>query len=73
MKKPQLTEKDHQNMEIFLGAVLDYYKNGQVDKKVAVSTLAHVMSALDIDNYGEAINWFEKGRKLILEEQGGQV
>jgi hypothetical protein len=29
MKKPQLTEKDHQNMDIFLGSVLDYYKNGQ--------------------------------------------
>ena len=71
MKKPQLTEKDHRNMDIFLGSVLDYYKSGRVDKNVAVSTLAHVMAALDVDNYGEVINWLEQGRKFILEEQGG--
>jgi hypothetical protein len=27
------------------------------------------MAALDIDNYGEAINWFKQGPKFILAEK----
>ena len=73
MKDPQLTEKNHEDMDQFLGHVLDYYKTGQIDKTEAVSTLAHVMAALDQDNYSEAINWFEQGRKWVLQKkQPGQ-
>lgn len=31
----------------------------------AVSGLAHVMAALDLDNYDEARSWLEQGRKFI--------
>lgn len=63
--KPTLTERDHQNMDAFLGHVLDDYKSGEITKDEAIGGLAHVMAALDRDNYGEARNWFEQGRKFI--------
>lgn len=62
---PTLTKSDHQNMDAFLGHVLDDYKSGEITKDEAIGGLAHVMAALDRDNYGEARNWFEQGRKLI--------
>lgn len=65
--KPILTNKDHKNMDAFLGAVLDDYKAGVIDKSKAISGLAHVMAALDLDNYAEARAWFEQGRKFIRE------
>lgn len=63
--KPVLTNKDHDNMDAFLGHVLDDYKAGVLDKTKAVEGLAHVMGALDLDNYDEVRVWFEQGRKLI--------
>lgn len=63
--KPALTERDHKNMDAFLGHVLDDYKSGEITKDEAIAGLAHVMAALDLDNYGEARNWFEQGRKFI--------
>lgn len=65
--KPVLTEHDHKNMDAFLGHVLDDYKAGVLDKTKAIEGLAHVMAALDLDNYEEARSWFEQGRKFIRE------
>lgn len=67
-KKPELNSRDHQNMDAFLGHVLDDYKAGRITKEGAVSGLAHVMAALDLDNYAEARSWFEKGRKFLSQE-----
>jgi hypothetical protein len=64
-RKPTLTNRDHNNMDAFLGHVLDDYKAGEITKEEAAGGLAHVMAALDIGNYSEAQNWFEQGRKLI--------
>jgi len=66
--KPELNQRDHQNMDAFLGHVLDGYKTGQITKEAAVGALAHVMAALDLDNYAEARSWFEEGRKYLAEE-----
>lgn len=60
-----LTERDHLNMDQFLGHVLDDYKAGEITRDEAVGALAHVIAAVDLGNYGEARNWFEQGRKLI--------
>lgn len=68
INNPQLTEKNHIDMTDFLGHVLDYYKDGDVTKARAVESLAHVITALDKNNYGEVVNWFEQGRKLILRD-----
>lgn len=67
MKTPTLTDRDHRNMDAFLGAVVDDYKAGVITKEQAVGGLAHVMAALDLDNYGEVRSWFEQGRKFIRE------
>lgn len=65
--KPELTNRDHKNMDSFLGHVLEDYKSGVISKEQAVSGLAQVMAALDLDNYPEARSWFEQGRKFIRE------
>jgi hypothetical protein len=65
--KPELTTQDHEAMDVFLGVVLDDYKDGAITKAQAVGGLAHVMAALDLDNYDEARSWFAKGRAFIRE------
>ncbi|MEW8683446.1 MAG: hypothetical protein AB2536_16220 [Candidatus Thiodiazotropha endolucinida] len=52
--KPELTTKDHKNMDAFLDHVLDDYKDGVITKEQAIGGLAHTMAALDLDNYEEA-------------------
>ena len=64
-RNASLTERDHRNMDAFLGHVLEDFKAGTITKDQAVGGLAHVMAALDIGNCGEATNWFEQGRKFI--------
>ena len=64
-RKPTLTTRDHNNMDAFLGHVLEDFKQGIITKDQAIGGLAHVIAAIDIGNYGEASNWFEQGRKLI--------
>ena len=66
MAKPDaLTEKDHNNLDAFLGHVLDDYKAGEISRQDALSGLTHVFAALDHDNYGEVRGWLEQGRKFI--------
>lgn len=65
MASEKLTSTDHQNMDAFLGAVLDDYRDGVLTKEQAVGGLAHVMAALNLGNVQEARNWFIQGRKFI--------
>lgn len=58
--KGNLTEKDHLAMDSFLKKVLDWYKSGEITRSSAIGGLAHVMTALDIGNTGEAVAWFTK-------------
>lgn len=67
-EKPELTKEDHAKMEAFLECVLDDYKAGVITRSEAVGGLAHVMAALDLDNYGEARAWFAQGRKFVRGE-----
>jgi hypothetical protein len=64
-RTPTLTNSDHTNMDAFLGHVLEDFKAGKITKEQAVGGLAHVIAAIDQGNYGEAVNWFEQGRKFI--------
>lgn len=64
-REPKLTSRDHKNMDAFLGHVLEDFKSGEITKDEAIGGLAHVIAAIDKGNYGEAINWFEQGRKFI--------
>lgn len=67
MKQPTLTERDHHNLDAFLGHLLDAHKNGELSREAAAGALAHVIAAVDQDNYPEARRWFEEGRKYIDE------
>lgn len=64
-RNPILSNPDHTNMDAFLGHVLDDFKSGEITRDEAIGGLAHVIAAIDRGNYGEAINWFEQGRKFI--------
>lgn len=63
----KLSDSDHSNMDKFLGFILDDYKTGGMDRGEAISYLAHVMAAVDLQNYSEARNWFENHEKYIAE------
>lgn len=43
----QLTEEDHNQMDRFIGRILDQYKNGKCEKISARGNLVHVIAALD--------------------------
>ncbi|MHA6636750.1 hypothetical protein ACX3OY_23535 [Citrobacter farmeri] len=58
MTKKTLTTADHKGMENLINAALDGYKSGTLSRDSAMSSLAHVMAAIDIGNYAEARNWF---------------
>ena len=55
-------------MDTFLGHMLDDYKAGVITREDAVSSLAHVMAAIDVGNYPEVRSWLEQGRKLLRQE-----
>lgn len=66
----KLTDKDHADMDAFLGYLLDAYKDGALTRSTAIATLAHVIAAIGSGNHQEAINCFQQGRKLLSTQQG---
>lgn len=55
-----LSENDHNSMDSMLKEVLVAYKEDGLSLNSVVSSLAHIMAALDIGNTGEAILWFNQ-------------
>jgi hypothetical protein len=43
----KLTSEDHQLLDVFLGTVLDRYKEGALSRGEAIGRLAHLVSAID--------------------------
>ncbi|WJT05471.1 hypothetical protein ACEPWQ_24945 (plasmid) [Leclercia adecarboxylata] len=64
MTNKTLTAADHKGMENLINAALDGYKNGTLSRESAMSSLAHVIAAIDIGNYAEARNWFNNPELL---------
>lgn len=64
-REPSLTDRDHDNMDLFLNHILEDFKNGDLTKNQVAGALKQIISAIDTGNYGEAIYWFEQGRKNI--------
>lgn len=64
-REPTLTNRDHDNMDAFLNHILEDFKNGELTKTQVTGALTQIIAAIDIGNYGEAIHWFEQGRKVI--------
>ena len=71
MTKRNLTDKNHKEMDSLLSRVLDGYKNGDISKSEAISGLAHVMAALDIDNTQEAVSWFNQDGLQFFKDPAG--
>ena len=67
-RKGNLTEKDHRDLDAFLERVLDAYKNNEITRDSARSSLAHVMTALDIGNYGEVLSWLRKENEGFIHQ-----
>lgn len=67
--KTELNDRDHENMDAFLGHVLDAFKAGTITKERAVGLIAHPITALDTRNYDEVRSWFEQGRKQFPNAQ----
>jgi len=65
--RDKLSNKDHDTMDAFIGAVIDDYKNGQVSKQAVITGLGHVIAAIDNGNHDEARKWFVEGHKFIRE------
>ncbi len=57
-----LKTADHRNLDKFLDAVLDHYKNGEVSQSQAREALAQVFTAAAIDNGGEVKSWLDPQR-----------
>jgi hypothetical protein len=56
----KLNDKDHTNLDQFLGHVLDLHSSGDVTKNDAIGALAHVFTAAAIDNESEVKSWLER-------------
>lgn len=64
-RKATLADKDQSDMDVFLGTVSNGHREGTMSKAQCISVLAHVIAAVDLGNYGEALNWFRQGHELI--------
>ena len=64
----KLTDTDHDLMDKFLERVLNAYKHDKVSLSGAIGNLAHVMSALDKGNIGEAVAFFRLDDATLFEE-----
>jgi hypothetical protein len=60
MKNGNLTNQDHKDMDNMLRRVLQAYKAGELTEVAVVSSLAHIIAAVDIENTAEARNWFRQ-------------
>ncbi|WP_157760119.1 hypothetical protein [Delftia acidovorans] len=60
-QKPKLTARDHENMDAFLGYVLDDYKAGEITKDEAVGALVHVRA-------GPQVRALEPLNQALIEE-----
>lgn len=53
---------DHEQLDVFLAAVLDAYKDGRISRDKATEFLGHVVTAAAIDDETsfKAAIWFER-------------
>lgn len=53
---------DHEQLDVFIAAVLDAYKDGRIDQSRATELLGHVVTAAAMDDEVtlQAAIWFEK-------------
>lgn len=64
-RPPILTDKNHADMDVFLGFILEAYKTGKITKDDAAGDLAHLIAAIDIGNATEHEYWFANAQAVI--------
>lgn len=61
LAKGGLTDADHDNnIDAFLGKTYDGVRDGSIDHAQFVKDLAHIVSALDVGNTGDASAGFKR-------------
>lgn len=65
MSANPMSEKDHDNMDTFIDAALQDFRDGVISKAQARVAIGHVMAALAIGNLSGALGWLAEGRKFI--------
>ena len=65
IRKQSLSSQDYQNMDAFLGHVLEDFRAGSITKEEAIGGLAHVMAAIDKGNYDEVTSWLKATSKNL--------
>ncbi len=65
MSANPLSEKDHENMDSFIDAALQDFKDGVISKEQARVAIGRVMAALALGNLSGAQGWLAEGRKFI--------
>ncbi len=64
-RTPILNNKDHMNLDAFLGHALEDFKSGTITKAQAVGGIVDMIAAIDKGNLPTARNWVEQGRKVM--------
>lgn len=65
----KMTNAEYAQLDPFLNAILLDYKNELITLDQAKGVLAHVFTALESQNIGEAVSWLKEGRKWVREEK----
>ncbi len=60
-----LSEQDHDNMDAFIDAALQDFKDGVISRDQARIAIGHVMNALALGDVAGAKHWLAEGRKFI--------
>lgn len=55
----KLTERDHDNIDLFLCSVLDSYKKGVIDQSKALASITNLIGYIDEGNIPEVGDWLE--------------
>lgn len=63
---PVLTDADHDNLDRFLGVVLDAHASRRVTREDAIASIAQVIGALDKRNVGEVRTWLQNPETFVL-------
>jgi hypothetical protein len=60
-----LSEQDHDNMDAFVDAALQDFKDGVISRDLARVAIGHVMNALALGDVAGAKHRLAKGRRFI--------
>ena len=60
----ELSERDHELLDRFIGKALDGYRSGEITSAEARFALAHVIAAAADDNFDQVVTFMEMKLKV---------